>query len=374
VSAAAATIDLTALRRRTLAGGLVFLAACAAGAVASPGQFYRSYLVAYLFWIGIALGCLGIVMLHNLVGGAWGFAIRRLLESGIRTLPLMLVLILPLLFGLRHLYVWANPEAVAADELLRHKSVYLNVPFFLIRIAIYFAAWIGLAYLLSKWSNEPSLGKLQKLSGPGILLYGVTVSFAAVDWVMSLEPQWFSTIYGVIFLIGEVLTALAFVIAALRFLSNDKAGGGADPQQFHDLGNLLLAFVMLWAYVAFSQFLIIWSGNLPEEIPWYISRLHGGWGWMAGIQIGFHFVAPFLLLLSRENKRRLGRLAAVAGALVIMRFLDLVWIVVPAFSPREFRIHWMDLAAPLGMGGIWIAVFVHQLKGRPLVEVPHENA
>jgi hypothetical protein len=367
--------DFDVFQRRSLVVGITALAACAAGAVASPEQFFRSYLLAYLFWIGIALGCFAVVMLHHLVGGGWGFVIRRLLESGTRTLPLMLVLLIPLLFGLRYIYVWARPEAVAADELLQHKSAYLNVPFFLVRTAFYFAAWLGLAYFLNKWSAEqdraPSAGiktRLQNLSGPGLVLYGLTVTFASVDWVMSLEPHWFSTIYGIIFMVGQALATLAFVIAALMLLANRRPLADVlRPQHFHDLGNLMLAFVMLWAYVAFSQFLIIWSGNLPEETPWYIARFNGGWGWIAVLLIVFHFMLPFLLLLSRQNKRRLRMLASIAAAMIVVRFLDMLWVVLPAFHAKELRIHWMDLLAPVGIGGIWLATFVWQLKGRPML-------
>jgi len=369
--------DLGPFQRRALIVGIAGLAACAAGAFISPEQFYRSYLVGYLFWIGIALGCFAVVMLHHLVGGAWGTVIRRLLESGTRTLPLMLLLLAPIVIGLPHLYLWAQPDVVATDELLQHKAPYLNVPFFLARAALYFALWIGLAYLLNRWSaaqdksNTQSIRKrLQNFSGPGLVLYGLTVTFASVDWVMSLEPHWFSTIYGMIFMVGQTLATLAFIITMLMLLGKrEPLASILKPQHFHDLGNLMLAFVMLWAYVAFSQFLIIWSGNLPEEIPWYISRLSGGWGYIAIALVVFHFVLPFLLLLSRQNKRRLGTLATLAGAMLVMRLVDLVWVIAPAFEEEGMHLHWMDLAASIGVGGIWVAVFLWQLGRRPLVPV-----
>lgn len=366
---------LDRIQRRSLIAGAAALTACAWGALGSPQRFLESYLVGYLFWTGIALGCAALLMLHHLVGGGWGVAIRRLLESGTRTFPLAAVLALPLLFGLRSLYVWARPEAVAGDELLQHKQPYLNVPFFVARTAFYFAVWLALAWALNRWSAEedrtgsPAVrSRLQKLSGPGLILYGLTVTFASVDWVMSLEPHWYSTIYGILFIVGQALATLAFAITALLVLgTRPPLAEILTPQNFHDLGNLTLAFVMLWAYVAFSQFLIIWSGNLPEEIPWYLARTRGGWGAVAVGLVLFHFVLPFLLLLARQNKRRLRALGALAAAMLALRLVDLYWIVAPAFHRQELAVHWMDLAAPVGVGGLWMAAFVWQLKQRPLV-------
>jgi hypothetical protein len=355
--------------------GIAGAALCVVGAVVSPDQLLRSYLVAYVFWIGIALGCLAILMLNYITGGAWGAAIRRLLESGTRTLPLMALLFLPLAAGVHQLYAWARPDAVAADPLLQHKHLYLNVPFFLARAAGYFAAWILVARRLSRWSLAQDDGpdperarRIENLSRGGLVLLGLTMSFAAVDWLMSLEPHWFSTIYGVMFMGGSVLTAFAFVIPVAAVVAErspfDEVIG---PSRFHDLGNLLLAFVMLWAYFALSQFLIIWSGNLPEEIPWYLARLRGGWQWVAILVVVCHFALPFVVLLSRQVKRRPATLALVAGAMIVVRFVDVFWLVTPAFHPGELTVHWLDAAALLGVGGIWLATFVGQLEGRPLV-------
>ena len=274
--------ELQQFQKRSLLVGIVGLALCGAGMLFNREEFFRSYLLAYLFWIGIALGCLAIVMLHHLSGGAWGIVIRRLLESATRTLPLMALLFLPIVFGLSHLYEWARPEALG-DKILRHKSLYLNVPFFLARAALYFAAWIAVVYFLNKWSLKqdqtaaPSLSRqLELLSGPGLVIYGATMTFASIDWVMSLEAHWFSTIYGLSFMVGQVLGAFAFVIAAAILLSSRKPLSEViSSEHLHDLGKLLLAFVMLWAYLAFSQFLIMYSGNLPEEIPWYMRRQQG---------------------------------------------------------------------------------------------------
>ena len=363
------------LRRRSLTVGIVALLLCAAGAFANPPDFFHAYLTAYLFWFGIALGCLAILMLHHLVSGKWGFVIQRPLESGSRTLPLMALLFVPLLFGLRDLYLWARPEAVAAQAILRHRQPYLNTPFFTVRLVVYFIVWIVLASLLSKWSREqdrtaaPELTRrLRLLSGPGLVLYGVTVTFAAFDWVMTLGPQWHSTIFGAVFMVGQCLAALCGMVLVSSWLA--KRGplrAVMSPQHFHDLGNLILTFVMLWAYMAFSQYLIIWSGNLPDEIPWYVSRMAGGWLWIAMFLITFHFAVPFLLLLSRVTKRRAEILVGVAVGLLLMRLVDLFFIVVPAFHPGQISIHWMDLLAPIGIGGVWLWTFLGQLRGKSLL-------
>ncbi len=263
------------LQKRSLVLGVIALALCAGGVLMSPQPFFRAYLVAYVFWIGIPVGCLALLMLHHLVGGRWGFMIQRLLEAGVQTLPLMAWLFIPLLFGLADLYPWARPEVVAADPLLQQKAAYLNVPFFITRAAAYFAIWILLGRLLTTWSleqdrtaNDTLTQKLQRLSGPGLVLYGLTVTFSAIDWMMSLEPKWSSTIFGMIFMVSYGLAALAFAIVAAH-LVRDQAPltQVISADRFHDLGNLLLALVMFWAYLNFSQFLLIWSENLAEEIP-----------------------------------------------------------------------------------------------------------
>ena len=370
------TFEFDRLQRRCLIVGLAVLLLCLVGAFANPPRFFQAYLLGYLFWVGIALGCLAILMLHHLVGGRWGFVIQRLLEAGTRTLPLMALLFVPLVLGLREVYVWARPDAVLASELLRHKQPYLNGPAFFARAVAYFAIWIGAGSLLTMLSNRQDQGagaetltrRMQVWSGPGLLVYGLTVSFAAMDWVMSLEAEWFSSIYGVIFMVGQGLSALAFAILVGVLLSDRKPLRGAiGTQQLHDLGNLLLAFVMFWAYIAFSQLLIIWSGNLPEEIPWYLNRLQGGWQYLAAGLILFHFALPFLLLLLRSTKRRAKVLVAVAAGILGMRLLDLFWLTAPAFHPARLSVHWLDLALPIGLGGVWLAAFLFHLKRRPLL-------
>lgn len=362
-------------QRGCLIAGVLALALCAIGAFFSRQQFFQSYLIAYIFWLGIALGCLAIVMLHNLSGGAWGTLIRRFLEAGMMTLPLMAVLFVPLLFDLPGLYEWARPEAVAHDQILRHKSAYLNVPFFIIRAAIYFLLWGGAAAALSHWSvgyersiDARLLTRQRLASGPGLVLFVLSVTFASIDWLMSLEPHWYSTIYGVHFFGGHGLAAFAFAILLVTLLAGRPPFAGViQPRHFLDLGNLLLAFVMLWAYFAYSQWVVIWSGNLPEEISWYLRRNRGGWQWLLIALVVFHFVAPFLLLLLRTVKQRARALGAVAGAIMVMRLLDIFWYTAPAFHPGVFALHWMDIAAPIGLGGIWLACFFWLLGRRPLL-------
>lgn len=346
------------------------------GLVLDPTQFFRSYLLAYLFWIGIGVGCLCIAMIHHLSGGAWGVVIRRILEAGARTLRFAALFFLPLAFGLPRVYEWAGPEA-AHDEALRHKALYLNIPFFLGRAAFYFLVWGALSYYLNKWSLEMDRGpdprlsqRLEALSGGGLVLMGLTITFSAVDWAMSLDPHWFSTIYGLLFMIGQALSALAMVIVLVSLIGNEPPLlGVVRPSMVHDLGKLLLAFVMVWAYLSISQFLIVWQGNLPEEIPWYIRRLGAGWQWLALVLVVFHFALPFLLLLSRDLKRNARTLGMVAAGVLLVRMVDLFWLVGPDMKGHGhgLSVHWMDLAAAVALGGAWLWTFAANLKDRPLL-------
>jgi len=287
----------------------------------------------------------------------------------------MALLFVPLLFGLHSLYEWTHTEVVANDPVLLYKRPYLNVPFFIARAFFYFLAWIGAAYLLNRWSLQldhsgaPALAqRLGKRQRPGLLLYGLTATFASIDWMMSLEPHWFSTIYGLLFIGGQVLATLAFVIIVAMLLAGEKPLADViRPSHFHDLGNLLFTFVMIWAYLGFSQFLITWSGNLPEEITWYNRRIGGGWQYLALALIVLDFALPFVLLLSRATERRAQTLAYVAGLILVMRLVDIFWMITPAFHPSGLTVHWMDFLLPLGMGGIWVAYFIWQLKRMPLL-------
>jgi hypothetical protein len=356
--------------------------------------FFQTYLVAYVFWIGISLGCLGLLMVQYLGGGGWGLIIRRPLESASSTLWLMAVLFIPIILGLHSLYHWSHPISPDAEEnvkkLLTHKAAWLNPSGFTIRAIIYFAIWIGLMFLLRKWSasqdstSDPNeahgwVQKAQNLSGPGFLFYGMAVTFAGIDWIMSLDAEWFSTIFGLLTIAGQGVLSIAFLIAVCVILRKyEPMSHILKPKHFHDLGKLQLALVMVWAYFSFSQLLIIWSGNLPEEIPWFLRRFEGPWRWMGVGLLVLHFAMPFLLLLSRDLKKHSNGLVWVAGLLILMRLVDLVWIIVPQFDemarkpgaevihsgPAQFVVY---AAATIGFGGLWLGWFFWQLRQRPLV-------
>jgi hypothetical protein len=322
---------------------------CVLGAVLGGETFHRAYLLGWLYWLGIALGALAITMLHNLSGGAWGLAIRGWLAPALLTLPLLALLFLPIALGARELYLWAGPEA-ETDHLLHLKHAYLNLPFFFGRGVLYFAVWLALALLVGMAPRDSA--RARRGSGPGLVLYGLTMSFAAVDWVMSLDPHWFSTIFALILMVGQVLSAFAFAILLVTLT------GVAAREQLRDLGNLMLAFVMLWTYMQLSQFLIIWSGNLPEEVPWYLRRNNGNWHALTVGLFAMHFALPFFVLLSRDVKERARRLAVVAAWILVMRFVDLYWLIGPRLDGGpSLHFHWTHVAMPLGLGCIWLAAF-----------------
>lgn len=361
-----------------LIAGAIGAIALVAGAFLDFTQFLQSYLIGYIFVICLMLGCLALTMVHHLTGGAWGMVCRRIWEAATRTFPLMVLLFIPIALNIGKIYKWAKPEAVN-DPLIQLKVQYLNEPFFFLRAAIFFAVWGILIYFLNRWSKEQDQGpvlepgpkdsRLRTLSGPGLVLFVLTVTFMSVDWVMSLDPHWYSTMFGVIFIGGQGLGAIAFSILMIGALAGSKPfSETVSVTQLHDLGKLLLAFVMLWAYFSFSQFLIIYSANLPEEIPFYLERFHGGWGWLSLALALFHFVLPFTLLLSADIKRNRRTIMMVAGLVLAARSLDLIWHVGPMFHHTPgFPIHWMDVAAVAGLGGIWLFFCARNLKSRALV-------
>jgi hypothetical protein len=377
-----ARVDLEGFRRRALTVGVAALAAGAAGALISSEsreQFFRSYLLAYIFWIAIPLGCFAILMLQHMSGGVWGLVTRRVLESSTRTFPLLALLFIPLLFGLKSIFPWASPEKLspALKHAVEEKHLYLNIGFFIARAVFYFLVWILVTRLLNHWSAEQDrtgerklTSKMQGLSGPGLLLYGLTVTFASIDWAMSLDPQWFSTIYGLLFMGGQGLAGMAFVIAVMVLLAGRKPMSDViKPKHLHDLGKLMLAFLMIWAYFAFSQFLIIWAGNLPEEIPFYVRRIQSSWKYVGFGLIVLHFALPFVLLLSRDLKKNGRMLSTVAIGVIVMRFVDLIWLTGPELHDGVFSLSWMDLMLAVGIGGVWLWFFATQLNRRPLLPI-----
>ncbi|MEA2559542.1 MAG: hypothetical protein QOH06_1046 [Acidobacteriota bacterium] len=354
-------------------GVLVTLAAL----VIDPRYFFRAWLVGWVYWVGVALGCLALSLLHHLTHGDWGIVLRRVMEAATRTLPWMLLLFLPLVSGLPDLYMWARPEDVKGHELLLAKAPYLNVPFFLSRQVAYFLIWSAAAYLISRMSARQDRGedpgitrRMQILAGPALAGYCLAVTFASVDWLMSLQPEWYSTIYGVYLMGSQALTALAFLITfGLWLARREPLDRVLHPRLFHDYGKLFFAFVMLWAYFSFSQYLIIWSGNLPEEASFFLARFRHGWGAVALLLVLFHFALPFVFLLSRDLKRNARRLVWIAGLMLVMRWVDLLWQVEPAFDVQNPAMYWTYLAAPIGIGGLWLFLFLRELRKAPLLPV-----
>lgn len=366
--------DLQRWQKLAFIGGILLFVASIVGAFFRPDDFFRSYLFGYLFWIGLALGSMAIVMTQYLTGGAWGVMTRRTFESATRTLPLMALLFVPIAMGIPRLYHWAHPELVQADDVLRHRSAYMNVHGFVGRAVAYFVIWLIFAYLLNKWSaEEDKLGSsrqkwLARLSAPGLILYVFTVTFSSVDWAESLADHWFSTMWGFLFVAGQGLAAMCFGVVVLALLSRRKPMADAlRPSHFHDLGKLVLMFLMLWAYFQFSQLLIVWSGNLSNEIPWYMPRFATTWHGVGAALIYAQFLIPFLLLLSRTLKRNRWTLSVVVLGLLLMRLVDLFWIVMPQFHLEGSRISWLNFSVPLALGGIWLATVLWQLQKRPLL-------
>jgi hypothetical protein len=366
-------------RQRTLAmgAGVVGLLLAGVGFVAAGDAFWQSYLIAYCFWIGITLGSLALLMIHYLTGGAWGMVARRIFEAATRTLPLMALLFVPIWLKLPVLYEWARPEA-AENHLIHLKAGYLNVPFFTARAVLYFVVWGAFIYLLNRWSKEqddapaqlpgPTDRRSRILSGPGLVAYVLTVTFMSVDWVMSLDPEWYSTIFGVLTLGGHGLSTLAFAIIVLAILAGTKPMSTLlSAETIHDLSKLMFGFVLLWAYFNVSQLIIVWSGNLPEEIPFYLERLHGVWAPISILLLLGQFVLPFLLLLSRDLKRNPRQVRWIAALILVMRIVDITWTIGPVFRHEGSGLSWVDFAVVLAMGGLWLTFFWRNLADRAVV-------
>jgi len=390
-------LDLTAppvvktIAQRSLIVGVVFGIAAVILAFKQPDEFYRAYLLGFMCWLGVSLGSMAILMIRHLTGGGWGMVIRRILGAAMRTLPLLAILFIPMLIAvLQHrIYPWAMPldaiqDAHIREHLTKHsfiKDAYLNFSGFLIRAVIYFAIWNILSFLLSHWSKQTdhpgapdNTERFKAVAGPGLILYAFTISFATIDWVMSLDPSWISTIFCLIILIGEVLSAMCFAVIVERILFNYKPMSEMlKPDFVHDHGKWLMTFIMVWAYFSFSQWLIIWAGNLPSEITFYLRRLAGGWG-LIGLALAlFHFVFPFALLLSRPFKRNIRKLVWLAVWLMVMRYVDLFWIIEPNFS-KTLNITVADIVVPIAIGGFWLAYFFRNLGALPLLPLYDPSA
>ncbi len=374
------------ISQRSLVVGVVFAAISGALAFMRPDEFYRAYLLGFMCWLGVALGSMAILMIRHLTGGGWGTVIRRILGAAMRTLPLLALLFIPVILGIRHLYIWAQPLSNIEDKHLREHleqitQTYLTWNGFVVRAIFYFVVWNVLSFLLSLWSKQTdhagapdNSGRFKAVAGPGLILYGFTISFAAIDWIMSLDPSWISTIFGLIILIGEVLSAMCFAVVVERILFNYKPMSEMlKPDFVHDHGKWMLTFIMVWAYFSFSQWLIIWAGNLPAEITFYLRRLNGGWGSIGLILVLFHFAVPFAMLLSRPFKRNIRKLVWVAVWLILMRYLDLFWIIEPNFS-KTLTVTLADVVVPTAIGGIWLWFFFRNLASLPLLPAYDQDA
>jgi hypothetical protein len=373
--------DLARVGRRALAVGVVFAAISAVGLFVAPAQFFRSYLVAFCLVLGVTLGSLAISMLHHMSRGAWGLVIRRILEASSRTLPLVALFAVPLVLGLRYVYPWADPARVASDELLRHRAAYMNPPGVVLRLAICLAAWSFFAFALSRLSKRqdaadgPDLERrMQLLAAPGLAVYCLLISIVSIDLLMSTDAHWYSAIYGIYIVGGQAIAGMAFTILAALFLAKrEPLRSAVQERHVHDWGKLLFAFTMLWAYFSVSQLIIVWSGDLPEEITFYKARVAGGWVTVSVLLALFQFVVPFFFLLSANLKRSLTKLSVVALLLILMRWVDLYWLVAPTYHPEGFTLHWLDLAVPVALMALWTAAFVRELGARPLLPVNDPN-
>jgi hypothetical protein len=378
---APATMDV--LSKRALVVGVIFGIGSLIGLILSPAQFLRSYLLGYMWALGLTLGALAILMLYHLTGGAWGYVLRRVLEAATRTLPLMIVLWIPILLGVHSLYVWSRPEELRHNQHLVTTLQYLSLRWFIFRAVLYFVVWLALAYFLNWWSAQQDAppekdlsARFRRIGAPGLIIYFFTITFAVIDWIMSLNPEWTSTVYALIYISGQALFAICFGVIILFLLTRVRPMADfVKPDQFHDQGKLMLTFVMLWGYTSFSQWLIMWAGNLPDEITWYYARTRGGWQYVGLLLMLLHFAVPFALLLGRDLKRDAGRLIWVAGWLILMRWLDLFWFIEPNFPGNQAHFHfsWLDAVVPITIAGLWLAYFFWNLRRRPVVPLydPH---
>lgn len=384
--------NLLALQRKALVVGVVGLAVLIGGGlVTGMAGLFQSYLYGFIFWNGLGLGCLSALMLHHMVAGRWGFMIQRILEAGARNLWFTAVLLLPvLLLGMKYLYPWM-PSAVDVHGIpeAHHKASQLIAPmlgvswyshgFFIARSVVYFAIWIflmtrltGMSTKLDATGDQAIVTKFRGVAAPGLVIYVLTMTFAACDWGMSLEPEWFSTIYGPLYIVGAGLATLAFSVIVLNKVADDAPHAPViKTDYFHHLGSLMCGFVVLWSYIQFSQFLITYSGNLPEEIPWYIHRQGNFFGLVSVVLILFHFLMPMFILMQRRVKRARRGLLFMAKWILLARMLDVFWIIVPAFHPQgagygvmPFA---MNVAALAGIGGVWVFLFVRNIHKYPLL-------
>jgi hypothetical protein len=370
-------------RQRVMVGalciGVLWIVAAIFGWISQSDKFYQAYLLAWLFWLGVSLGALGVVMLHHLMGGNWGYMVRRLGEHAAMVLPLLIILFIPIAIGMHSLFIWDRSDALQNDPVLRHEHAYLNASFFLIRAVIYGAIWLAMAWYLRAASlrhdhtADPSTAiHMHNVSAGGMVVYFVTMSFASVDWLMSRDPHWYSTVFGFMIVAGQAISGLCVLIAFFALMINTPPfREHVREEHLNDLGNILLTFVIVWAYLSFVQLLVIWMGNKQDEIPWYVQRLSNGWWWIGLILVVFHFFVPFIILLMRELKRKAQWMLGLCLCLLVLRVLDLFWQIGPSGDDPQPHLaqiwSWMDIVFPIGMGGLWVAMFLWLSLDKPLM-------
>lgn len=378
---------LDKLQRNALIAAAVGAILCVAGIVLrmddwfGAKRFLESYLWAFMFWFGLSTGSLALLMIHHVTGGGWGFILRRPMEAATRNLPVVIAMFVPILFGMEHLYShWLHPHGAHAAVILK-KTQYLNQSGFYIRAVLYFAIFLYMAFILNKRSAQQDVGddgsvyhRATNFSAGGLLIFVLTMTFAVIDWIMSLEPLWFSSLLGVIFAVGQGLSTLAVMCLLIsRLAGKTELVQSIEPRYIRDLGNLTLAFTLLWAYTNFSQYLIYYSGNIAEEVEWFVHRMHGPWIYIIGFLAFFHFFFPFFTLLSSTMKVNINNLAKIGLWIAIMRQIDLFWYVTPTFRQDLIKDNWLgafyitDLGAPLLLGGIWLFCWVKQVRGSQVV-------
>jgi hypothetical protein len=372
-------ITLPKLRRWALMVAGFWALLCIFCWIFSAQQFYRSYLFAWVFWLGMSLGAMGIVMLHQLTGGEWGIVTRRFGEHAGLCVALMLILFIPIAIGVPYLYDWAKPEMLAADAKLRHEQPFVNWGFFVIRAFIFLIIWTAMAWYLRSASlrydksSDPAVARhAHNVSAIGMLILFLTMSIAALDWIMSRDSHWVSTVFGLVIVCGQSITGLCFMIVVLGLMvKREPFRSIVRPDQFNDLGNVLLTLVILWTYMAFAQLLVIWMGNKQDEITWYIARLSNGWWWIGLCLLFFHFFVPFIVLLMRDAKRAPRIMMRFCAGLLVLRLLDVFWTVAPSGTEARPLLHhvlsWMDFVFPIGMGALWLACFLWLMEGHPLI-------
>jgi hypothetical protein len=372
------TVSFARSQLLTLIVGVAGLVVGVLLALIGPSNFFQSYLFAYLFWVGLPLGCLVLLLTNHMAGGSWGALIQRPLEAGVSMLPLMALFFIPVLFGLNSIYVWTDAEYVASHPAVEWKAWYLSTWFFIVRAVVYFVTWVLLArYFVSgsrRQDQDPGgsakIGyRMKSMAGMGIMMYVLTMTLASVDWGMSLTPTWWSGIYGVIFIVSQAITAIAFIIAVMTMLAarDPRVDELLTAKRLQDLGNFMLAFTVFWAYTSIGQLIILWSNNVVETNTWYVLRFGPGWSSVGMFLLFFGFFAPFFILLSRWVKRKRRALVVVSAWAWMVQLLNMFFFIIPTFERSGFALRPLDIVLLIGIGGVLISFYFRSLTSRPLL-------